>query len=294
MRIEVPEMKACGSTPFDLFQQVITIDESIVETLSERHSMNSIHDGVGILMNLSHKFLQIGRSFQLLATKGDDNVSCNSLLRIQADYLATMFLIFGAPTKDETIFRYLLYFLDGFHKRRNSLLTNNIKPVNEELSRLKQNIDDAIENCDGGIKECEKELNNHPYKRVNEKLFKDILKNRQWKYKTFDSSLKKNEHYKWEDLYQLLDGRDSISSYYSYLSQYVHGLSNTLILEEKVDSYSLFCFEICLLARFKELLERLYGKEEIFEVINNVFTKNLETYVSFLKKTINNKNIDTE
>lgn len=271
MKIEVPEMKACGCTPFDLFQNIITIDEYIVKKLSEGRSMNDLHDCVGILMNLSHKFLQIGRSFQMIATKGNDSVSCLSLLRIQADYLATMFLIFGAPTKEETSFRYLLYFLDGFHKRKEPLLTSRNVFKNEEQLCLQQKIDNAIDNSNNGIKECEKELNKHPYKEINQKLFKEILKKRQWKYKTFDNSLTKVEYYAWKDLYKLLDTRDSVSSYYSYLSQYVHGLSNTLILEEEVNLDYLFSFETSLLARFRELLERLYGKNEIHEVMKMSF-----------------------
>lgn len=267
MIIDFPEFKAAGTTPLQQYENLIGWEEYVTEKLCRGHDPHNIEDSVGIFFNLSSKFLEIGRSFQVIAKRGIDSISCYCLFRTQADYLSTLYLIFNAPTEEETKFRYLLYFLDGFVKRKEILsieLKKNNNITQKEYSALKNQMSSAVKNAQTGIIQCTKTLENHPYRSLNSNLFKKIVDKTQWKYKTFSKDTTKLESYKWEDLYHLLDSRESVSSFFSYLSQYVHGLSVTILInKEDFNEDSLYCFGINLLAKYEELLKKLYGKDTI-------------------------------
>lgn len=284
MELKIPELKK----PSQLYDFYLNSLESITKKLRKGHEQNNIQDGPGIFLNLSDKFLEIGRSCQLIIQKGIDSISCYSLLRMQADYLSTLYLIFTAPTKDEIRFRYFLYFLDGFTSRKDTLdydFDNDQRCLTqEEFSSLKKQVELAIKNSEDGILDCMNALENHPYKTLNSGLFDKIVKNRQWRYKTFSPDITKYEYYKWEEMYStFLDKRKSVSSFISYLSNYIHGASVAIIVnKEDFNEDPILCCGINLLSNYRELLESLYGKD----IIDDLFE---EESCKFLLENISRK-----
>jgi len=273
--IEVPEFKQSNTTPDELLLYLYQSSHYITNALAKGISMNNLHEPVGVLLNIGLKFLNISKSIQCLLSVAQDSISCFCLLRTQADYLSSLYLIFekSKNNPNDCKFRYLLYFLDGFQSRHEVLtehvkLENNGSITDEEFQKLKKQVEDADKNSLSGIKECKKLLDEHPYKQINAELFYNIVKDKAWKYKSFDSNIKKPNKYTWKELYSLLDSRDSISSFFSYLSQYVHGLLNAIIIEDSPENfYNIKCFEISLLSKYQDLLTTLYGKEIINEKI---------------------------
>lgn len=264
-KITIPEMEATGHTPEYAFPQIMLLAESATKRLSVGHRKNDLTDAVGTLLDMGQNFLKQTKSLQTLAELEQDAVSCYGLIRMQADNLCVMYRIYANKDEVETTFRYLLYFLDGNRKRKEALSFDYQYDgycTKEEYDSIHNQVISARANAESMIETCIRLLDNHPYKTLNPTLFQKIVDNSNWKYETFDATLTKPKTQNWKDLYALIDIRPNIQSFYSYTSQYVHGLSNSLLLGESTNDFnSIKCFGISLLGKYWELLNLLFGKQ---------------------------------
>ncbi len=264
-RITIPEMEETGNTPETAFMQIMLLTESATKRLSVGHRKNDLTDAIGTLLYMGQNFLKQAQSLQTLAEQEQDAVSCYGLIRMQADNLCVMYRIYANKDEAETTFRYLLYFLDGNRKRKEALSFDYQYDgycTKEEYESIHNQVVSARANAESIIETCLRLLDNHPYKVLNPTLFLKIVDNSNWKYESFDATLTKPKTQNWKDLYSLIDIRPNIQSFYSYTSQYVHGLSNSLLLGESTDDfYSIKCFGISLLGKYWELLNLLFGKQ---------------------------------
>lgn len=117
MRIKILEFEGREETPEFFIDMLIAQLNITINELSRGHNLIALSDGTGVFLNMGTKFLNIAESFQTIVKCGKDIVSSYSLLRMMADYLATMYLIFENKDQYECLFRYLLFFRDGFCKR---------------------------------------------------------------------------------------------------------------------------------------------------------------------------------
>ena len=266
-RVSIPEMEAAGHTPETVFSQIMLLAESATERLSVGHRKNDLTDATGTLLAMGQKFLKQAYSLQTLADLEQDAMSCYGLIRMQADNLCVMYRIYANKNEDETTFRYMLYFLDGNRQRKETLSCDyqyDGHCTKEEYDSIHKQVGSAIANAESVINTCLKLLDNHPYKKLNPTLFQKIVDAGNWKYETFDATLTKPKRQTWEDLYAQIDIRQNIQSFYSYTSQYVHGLSNSLLLGETSDDfYAIKCIGISLLGKYWELLNSLFGKQTV-------------------------------
>ena len=207
---------------------------------------------------------------------------------MQADNLCVMYRIFANKDETETTFRYLLYFLDGNRKRKEALRFDYQYDgycSKEEYDSIHNQVISARANAESMIETCLRLLDNHSYKALNPSLFQIIVDNSNWKYESFNASLTKPKTQNWKDLYSLIDIRPNIQSFYSYTSQYVHGLSNSLLLGESTDDfYSIKCFGISLLGKYWELLNLLFGKQIVVNAaaptVRALIQKCMDEYMS--------------
>lgn len=261
-------MEATGHIPEPGFSKLMLLAESATMRLSVGHRKNDLTDDIGTLLYMGQNFLKQAKSLQTLAEQEQDAVSCYGLIRMLADKLCVMYRIYANKDEFETKFRYLLYFLDGNKKRKEALslyYQYDGHCTKEKYNFTNIQVISAITNAESTIKICLRQLNNHPYKALNPTLFQKIVDAGNWKYETFDATLTKPKTQTWKDLYSLIDIRPNIQSFYSYTSQYVHGLSNSLLLGETSDDfYKIKRFGISLLGKYWELLNLLFGKQTVF------------------------------
>ena len=283
-KVLIPEMEATGHTTETAFSQIMLLAESATESLSVGHRKNDLTDAVGTLLDMGRLFLKQAKSLQSLAEQEQDAVSCYGLIRMQADNLCVMYRIYANKDETETTFRYLLYFLDGNRKRKEVLSIDYQYDgycTKEEYDSIHNQVISARANAENIIETCLKLLDNHPYKKLNPTLFQKIVDTSNWKYESFDATLNKPQKQNWKDLYALIDNRPNIQSFYSYTSQYVHGLSNSLLLGDSTDDfYSIKCIGISLLGKYWELLNLLFGKQ-------NVVNAATPTVMAFVQQCMN-------
>ena len=118
----------------------------------------------------------------------------------------------------------------------------------------------------------------------------NLIKNRNWKFKSLSSSILKNNSYNWGDLYEKLDFE--ISSYFSVQSEFVHGLSTSnMSFENEVGTYEpLYGISTALLGKLIEFLNCLYNSdiEQIKpKMISDILDKDMpDKYIAYILKSL--------
>ena len=198
------------------------------------------------MLRLGSNFLNVADTFLSIAKTKKDTNSAFALFRVQADYLATLLLIFEGKSEDETKFRYLLYLLDGVSQRADSLevipqYNNDISQ--EDYNALVTQMTNAKQNAETILDFCYEAIDKLPYKTINPTLFDKIVKNKQWKYKEFT-----NEK--------------------TLCSHYVHGNVNSLLSDIDEDAFDpIIHFNTVLIIRYIKMLKVLWGEDRINDII---------------------------
>ena len=220
----------------------------------------------GTFLSIGGLFVRLSCSFQVIVNIQKDAVSAYCLLRVMSDYLATLYLIYKAPSVEEREFRYLLYYLDGFCERLKVIpkcVEKDAHITDEEFDKLNVQIHEAIDNAQQGKDRVKEMLDVHPYIKINHALFQKIVSKNNWKYKIFDARCTKMESYSWNEMYELIDERENVINFTSYLSQYVHGLCNSLLAKNTQDDfYAIRCIGASRVCKYLDLLKELFGKKE--------------------------------
>ena len=301
VNIKVKEFEETGNTPITILSKILLQANFATSRLQENNERISILKPYEVFLDLSSKLLGVAETFLDIITKGKDPVSAFSLMRIMADYLCSLVLIYENNDVDEISFRYFLYILDS-----QKLRFKNLKEIPEydgrinrqEYDALCKQMIDARNNAKDAIQFCISQLDKHPYKNINEKLFQQIVKTTGgWKYKDFSTemtiSTKKVPLHSWRELYHFLDDREAISSFVSYCSQYVHGLGNTLLLTADEEfMYPITCLGIMLAGRYIRLIKNIYGEEYISSLIEDGCHEYAKELICFLKHFDNNNGLD--
>lgn len=271
VNIKIPYLEATGETQITLFNKVHFIARTITDYLISQKGDFVVADPVSFLLKLGNNFLNVADTFIDVVRAKKDSNSAYSLFRIQADYLATLLLIFEGKCEDEVKFRYLLYLIDGLSQRVESL--EEIPQYNGDIAKedydaLVLQMTNAKDNAEQTLKFCHLEIGKHPYKTINPVLFDKILNKKQWKYKEFTNSAK-YEFFQWKDLYSLIDKRPDIAAFISLCSHYVHGNVNSLLSGSDDEDFDpIVHFNIVLIDRYIKLLKSLYGEKTIKDIVN--------------------------
>lgn len=271
VNIKIPYLEANGESSISAFSKIHSIAKIVTGYLISQKGDFVVDDPVSFMLKLGNNFLNVADTFLNIAKAGKDSNSAYALFRVQADYLATIIFIFDGKSEEETKFRYLLYLIDGISKRNDSL--KEIPKYNGEISledyeALVKQMTHAKDNAQEMLDFCYKELEKHPYKQSNPTLFTKIVKNKQWRYKEFNDTLKKYDFFNWQELYNYIDSRPDIASFISLCSHYVHGSVNSLLSDVGDDVFDpIVSCDTLLIERYIELLETLYGKDEIHKII---------------------------
>lgn len=271
VNIKVSSLEQKGETPFEVFSRMLFIAKTITDHLISLKSGFVVNDPVSFMLKLGNNMLTVAETFQRIVILKRDSNSAYALFRIQADYLATLLLIFESKSEEETKFRYLLYLIDGLTQRVDSLKEKpdyNGSISTQDYEALINQMTEAEDNAKEVLDYCLKEVEKLSYKTINPTLFGKILKNRQWRYKEFTDASSKTDSFSWKDLYSLIDAREDISSFISLCSHFVHGLVNSLLSDNKEENFEpIVSFNACLIDRYVKMLKSLFGKEKINDIL---------------------------
>jgi len=207
-----------------------------------------------------------------------DHVSAKCLLRMLVDCMAVFRLVYLEPDEDQRLLRHAIYVIDGCEK--NLEILPEALDISEgalpeiELQYYNQKIQGDRDHRKRLINEAKEILTNSPLKKKDEKAFEKIVKNRNWKFKSFDVSTKS---YSWTELYNMID-RAGKQNPFSFLSQYAHGLSmsNLVITNKNADRNGLLIEGIGLLETMIDYILMFFKEEQfaIFQIFLEPYMQN--------------------
>lgn len=259
MRIPIPEMDSRFSCIEDAMMRIIRIANVIVDKTKRVCPSTSVSDMPGYCLEFCRKVLIQADSLVDVAKKREDYCTVCSLVRMLADNIATINLVYCRQDDDERILRHLLYVLDGIHVRHRLLNEREVKYdgkiPKETFEALHLQVEDAKRNAEGCIKHCVDTIMKSPYYTSSQTDLEELISRRNWKFKRIT---KPKEAYSWKEMYAMLEIKTA-DEMFPYLSQYVHGLSVSNISLNDVDDFDApLSFAICLLGWLLNFLRRLY------------------------------------
>ena len=196
-----------------------------------------------------------------------DHVSANCILRMLADCMAVFRLIYLEPDENIRLLRHALYVIEGCEKNLEVLpeeLDMNEGAVPEiELEYYKQGIQGNRNHRKRLMDEANEILANSPLKEKDQAAFNKIVEKRNWKFKSFKVSTKS---YSWAELHTMID-RFEDYDVFSFLSQYVHGLSmsNLVVTNKAADREGILVEAHGLMETMIDYM-LLFFKEEQFDI----------------------------
>ena len=283
MRIPIPEMDKRYASVEDALDHTIRICTVIIDKSSFVWPIPSVSDIPGYILLICRKILTQFSTLVSVSRQRNDYNSVCSLVRILADSIATLNLIYCCDDDEERIIRHLLYVLDGISER-DKLLNERDPEYDGRISRevfdgLCAQYQEAKENAKGCIKYCIDTIKKSPYYPTHQSEIDVLIQKRNWKFKTI-SEPKPRDGYSWKDLYQMLK-INMADEMFPYLSQYIHGLSiSNILLNDKDDFDAPLSFAFCLLGWLFDFLRRVYEphigeytKSDIQRMIPTTITK---------------------
>ena len=272
MQITIPsniELFGKGATCFDAFQYMQTWLLALTKKFPSKYKKGVIDDIDSIEANYIYDIIDNLSSMFLVSTQIRDYGGAASICRSIVDRVAILKFIFANQDEEERTYRYYLYVLDGM-KEWNKLLAPETaydgKIPRYEYNALCLQMQGARSNSSIAVNHCIEKLNNHSYAKQNPEFHSLVVKNAVWQYQEFGKRGRKGAvaRYKWEDLYKFIDERETVISLYSdYLSQYIHGLSMSIMSgKNDFDNFdSLMSVGVCLQGEVFNEIKARFNKE---------------------------------
>lgn len=263
MRIPVPEMDERFDCVEDAIDHIVRICRVLVDKAKAVCPSNSISDIPGYALEFCKKVLIQSSTLVKVAREREDYNTVCSLVRMLADNVATINLVYNSSDNEERIMRHLLYVLDGVTERYKYLKDRTVpydgRIPKESIDALRHQVERARDNAAGCIDYCERSIKALRVYSSNGGDIDILIKNKNWKYKQIVSPSKKDDNsYKWKDMYGLLPIR-KMDEMMPFFSQYVHGLSISNIATSDPDDYDApLSIAVCLLGWLFSFLRKVY------------------------------------
>ena len=286
MKIPIPEVTERFGSIENALLSVIRYSNVIIEKAKIVCPRTLINDVPSYALEFCRKTLIQATTLVKVANEQEDYNTVCSLVRILADNVSTLKLIYDDEDVEEKVLRHLLYVMDGVSVRYD-YLKNMPKPYDGKIPKetydaLCVQVQNTKDNDFGCIKFCIKAIKDRPEYLTKQQCYDKLIEYRNWKFKTIDKP-KPHDAYSWEELYEKLDAKD-VGNMFSYFSQYVHGLSISKITLDGNEDYDIpMAFAFSLVGNIFNFLKREYvphiGKftrEELYMMAPEFFVDNVK------------------
>lgn len=262
VHISIPELDERNLTTEEFFRVVYVMLVHEMDYLIDIHPSKAINNIDDYPLQLAKRIVDSACTLYYVIEKQKDYMVAFTIVRSIADMLSTFILLYGRDNPEEKALRHYLYIIDGMQGRL-SLLPNALKNDGrlkaEEFEGLSNQIQGARQNYSQAIDICIKEIHALSIYSSNAESVDKLIDKGNWRFKRIDCS---KGTYKWNEMYDLinlkLDGK-----YISSLSDFVHGLSTSLLIIE-LDATTfepVYGVAISLLGKLREYVESLYADD---------------------------------
>ena len=261
MKIPIPEVAERFGSIDNAICSVIRHCNVIIEKAKEVCPSTSVNDVPGYALEFCRKTLVQATTLVKVAHEQEDyNTTC-SLVRMLADNVSIIRLIYGSEDTEEKILRHLLYVMDGASLRyeylKNRPKDYDGKIPKEVYDKLCNQIHESKNNASDCIDFCTNEIKARPGYSSKQQCFEELIKYRNWKFKTIDKPTPQKA-YSWKEMYEKLNVNEA-SEIFPFFSQYVHGLSlSNIVLEIKDNFEAPLAFAFSLVGWIFNFLRKEY------------------------------------
>ena len=313
VHISIPEFDEAGLTYEECFRMIFVFIKHEVSHLKNIHSSDCIDDLAAYPLQIASRVLKTASTLHSIIERDKDYVVANAVVRIIADSIATLYLIYQS-NENQMVLRHYLYIMDGVSNRLKYLpqrMEYDKRIKETEFRALENQVTESKRNYEGAYQHCILQIHSLSLYDGNKYAIDNLIKNCNWKFKTISASCNNKNQYNWKDMYKILN-MNCDSGLFSFLGEFVHGLSTSNMVFE-TDG---LCFEpiygtsIALLGRLNDFFNAYYNKaisyyhtnnyekcsDELIKLYKNESILKTEKIKDIIIKSIielANKNIDT-
>ena len=264
------KMKSLSS----LFKTNLFVLETYVVAIEQLHNscnVNEIKSYQGIILR---RIVNSLKTMDQMLAFSKDPISAYSLLRTIADSICAYCFIYENENIDEVEFRHFLFLLDGCSQFVNAfpaVLINNEQLEKTEYEINQTEISQERTNLVDFQKQLLLYIQNTPIVLTMPKETEEIIRNRDWKYRSILPYLKKDS-FSWLNIYEKAGADVNFVNILStFLSQYVHGLflSNTKNPSSKVHYTLIYDVAITLERRLISAIIKCFKEDNVETLMLN-------------------------
>lgn len=264
VHISIPEFDEAGLTYEECFRMIFVFIKHEVSHLKNIHSSDCIDDLAAYPLQIASRVLKTASTLHSIIERDKDYVVANAVVRIIADSIATLYLIYQS-NENQMVLRHYLYIMDGVSNRLKYLpqrMEYDKRIKETEFRALENQVTESKRNYEGAYQHCILQIHSLSLYDGNKYAIDNLIKNCNWKFKTISASCNNKNQYNWKDMYKILN-MNCDSGLFSSLGEFVHGLSTSNMVFE-TDG---LCFEpiygtsIALLGRLNDFFNAYYEME---------------------------------
>ena len=261
VHISIPEFDEAGLTYEECFRMILVFIKHEVFHLKNIHSSDCIDDLAAYPLQIASRVLKTAYTLHSIIERDKDYIVANAVVRIIADSIATLYLIYQSD-RDKIILRHYLYIMDGVCNRLKNLSQRMEydKRINEaEFRVLEEQVTESKRNYEGAYQHCILQMHSLPLYDGNKYAIDNLIKNCNWKFKTISSSSNNKNQYNWKDMYKILN-MNCDPGLFSFLGEFVHDLStsNMVFETDRVFFEPIYGISIALLGRLNDFINAYY------------------------------------
>lgn len=262
--ITISELEERGLSYKDFFKVLITIIKHELKYLGELHNSTSIDDIDSYIVCNAKRIHKTANTLCKVIEDESDFTTANAILRMLADSLASLYLIYNEDSGLLEL-RHYLYIIDGV-KSRLCQIPNEIKYNNkikrEEYDALLAQLMSSKQNYESAYLHCVDKIHSLQIYQSYAALIDKLIECRNWKFKTLTSFKMNNNKYSWSEMYKKLTPFTNKDNF-SFLSEFIHGLStcNMFVEINSAVFEPIYGIAISLLGRLLGFIHNRFNKE---------------------------------
>lgn len=263
--ISIPKLDERGLSYEDLYNVILVMFKHELPLLSQYHNPTSVDDIDSYILCNTQRIFRTACTLQTIINSEKDYITASAVLRMLADSLATLYLIYQEENEDILKLRHYLYVIDGLITRlrymsRDIQYDHKIKKeeydaIYEQYMNSKRDYEAARTLCVNKIKSC------NLYKG-HAAMVDKLIECGNWKFKNLNSFKMKDNKYSWSEMYKKLTPFTKGDNF-SFLSDYIHGLStsNLIIEEDEIVFEPIYSMALSLLGLLSKLIHTRFESE---------------------------------
>lgn len=235
-KISIPALDERGLSYEDFFKVLITLIKYELKYLGEKHNSTSIDDIDSYILCNVKKIYKTANTLYAVIKIEKDYTTANAILRMLADSLASLYLIYQ-DRQDLLELRHYLYIIDGIKSRLRQFpmdMKYDGKIKRDDYDSLYAQVTSSKRNYEDAYSHCVEKLHSGQFYKGYAAIIDKLIECGNWKFKNLSAFNMSNNKYSWSELYRRLTPFTNNDNF-SFLSEYVHGLS-TCNLSFEIDN----------------------------------------------------------